>query len=273
MTTAPELPTASVAPAVPGDAPAAPAPVRGRVVLLRVVGLVGTLVLVAFGATSLVVGFFEVRREDTRVLDGAVRLLDVSTDVGDVSVRAGAPGSPVSVTTVRRWSVDEPTVTAALEDGTARLESRCPGDLLSAMGRCDVAFTVTVPPGTTVRVSSSTGDVAVRGATGDVTARTSSGDVRLTDLTADDTDVSTAAGDIRLGFATAPRSVRARTAAGDVQVRLPDDGTAYRVVTDVAVGEATVTVPQDPRAPRLVDVRTAAGDIDVAPGALADTGS
>lgn len=272
MTTAPELPPPSAPVPAPGGPPARPA-TRGGVVLLRVVGLVGTLALVGFGALSLVIGFFEVRQEDSRVLDGTVRALDVSTDVGDVAVRAGAAGTPVTVNTVRRWSVGEPTVTARVDGGTAELRGRCAPGFLSSVGRCDVAFTVTVPPGTTVRISTSTGDVTVRGGVGTVAARTSSGDVRLADLAGVSSEVSTAAGDVAIGYVTPPQSVRARTAAGDVEVRLPDDGTAYRVTTDVAVGDPTVSVPQDPRATRVVDVQTAAGDILVAPGALADTGS
>lgn len=238
--------------------------VPGRVVLLRVVGLVGVLGLVGLGAASLVAGFFEVRSERTTAATGPVGAVDVDTATGDVEVRAGAPGTPVTVTTTRRWSFAEPTATVRETGGTLLLRGRCGDAPLQLLDRCDVTFTVTVPPGTRAVVRTATGDVRLAGRLGDVTVRTASGDVRFGGAGAGRAEVTTAAGDVDLEFAAPPAAVVARTAAGDVTVLVPPDGTAYRVTTQVAAGRATVQVPQDPAAARLLEVSASAGDVVVA---------
>ncbi len=260
----------------PGPPPAAGPPgVRTApspgVLVLRVLGLAGLLLLVGLGAASLVVGFLENRREDTRTLEGPVRVLDVDTATGDVVVRTGPAGSASTVTTRRHWSLTEPTATTSVEAGTARLRGACPTGW-SLLSRCAVDFDVTVPAGTAVRVTTATGDTRIVGATGDVRVQTSTGDVRLTDARASTVQAQTATGDVRLEFTAAPDDVRARAATGDVLVRVPDDATVYQVTTSVGVGDRTVEVPRSDTSSHRVDVSTSVGDVTVTTSGPASIG-
>ncbi|WP_432509811.1 DUF4097 family beta strand repeat-containing protein [Kineococcus sp. SYSU DK001] len=91
---------------------------------------------------------------------------------------------------------------------------------------CHGEWTVTVPAGTRVEVRSEAGDLTFEGR-----------------------------------FA----AVTASTTAGDVAVRVPDDGTAYRVTGRSLLGDRDVDVPvaDGDAAPRL-DLTTTGGDVTVA---------
>lgn len=241
------------------------------VLALRVVGLVGLLALVVGGAGSLVLGFFEQRRTQASVVDGTVTALDVRGGSGDVTVEVGPPGAPTTVRTVRTWSFEEPTPTRTLDAGTLRLTSSC-GVGASFTRRCSVDWTVTVPADASVTVSTSTGNIRVEDVTGRVALRTGVGDVRLAAVRSKEVRVDTGAGDARLGFAAAPDSVVTSTGAGDVDVRLPDDGTSYRVVGSSGAGQRTVSVSEDPASRHLLDLSSGAGDVVVASGAAQAAG-
>jgi hypothetical protein len=235
------------------------------VVALRVVGLVGLLALVAGGAGSLVAGFFEQRSTQTSVVDGVVTALDVRAGSGDVTVEVGPAGGPTTVTAARSWAFDPPVETRTFDAGTLRLSAACgPGAVFAQ--RCSVDWTVSVPSDAAVTVSTSSGDIRVEDVAGRVALRTGAGDVRLSAVRSKDVRVETGAGDARLVFASAPDSVVTTTGAGDVTVRLPADGTTYRVVGSSGVGDRTVSVPEDAASRHLLDLTSGVGDVVVASG-------
>lgn len=201
------------------------------------------------------------RRTDTATVQGTVTAIAVTTGSGDVTVATGVAGSPVTVTTRRSWSFTEATGERTLVDGTLRLAARCPGgDLLS---RCRVGWTLTVPAGIAVTVTTSVGDVRVSGVGGPVAVRTGAGDVRLDRLRSDRVRVRTGTGDVTAGFVAAPGSVSVHADAGDVAVRLPAGGTGYRVTGTTGAGDRAVEVPLDSRSSHVVEVRTGTGDVVV----------
>ena len=67
---------------------------------------------------------------------------------------------------------------------------------------------------------------------------------------------------MRLAFADPPRSVRATSRDGSVQLTLPDDRTAYHVTVSTKDGSSDVTVPTDSTAPRRITASTSDGDVD-----------
>jgi hypothetical protein len=233
------------------------------VVLLRVLGLAGVLALVGAGALSLVVGFFETGREQVASFTAPVDAVDVESDTGRVAVRVGAPGEATTVTTRERWSLRRPRVTSTVADGTVTLRGRC-DDGWFLLGRCSVSYDLVVPPGTVLRLTAATGSVVVVGGDGDITARTSTGSIEMSALRSEQVMAEAATGSVVLRFAQPPTDVRARVATGSVEVRVPDDGTKYRLSVSSALGGRQVLVPQDANSSRVIDASTAVGSVVVA---------
>ncbi len=73
----------------------------------------------------------------------------------------------------------------------------------------------------------------------------------------------TSTGDVRLAFATLPGTVHARTSTGDIQVQVPDDGTAYQVDTSTSVGSTHVAVATTPTSSHRLELVASVGDITV----------
>ena len=66
-----------------------------------------------------------------------------------------------------------------------------------------------------------------------------------------------------LSFTRAPAHLQVTCSSGDVTVHLPDDGTAYHVITKDAHGSVTVGVPQDAASPDVISVTNGTGDISI----------
>ena len=170
-----------------------------------------------------------------------VRELVVEVDAGPITL-VGTPGATVDIrTTLHGSATGTPRADHQLVDGVLTVRGSCAGLPLS----CHVDEELTVPPGVPVRVN------------------TSAGTVDASRLDVPRLDVVTSAGSVTAGFAAAPQDVRIRTAAGDVDLRLPDVG--YRIDADTAVGERRIDVRRDPASPRWVRAETAAGAVTVLP--------
>lgn len=228
---------------------------------LRAAGLAGLLALVGAGAAGLVAGFLERSASSTAVVEQAVTALDVETGTGDVTVEVAPAGSPLRYTALRHWSFTEPGTSGTVEAGTLRLRSTCGGG--GVFGRCSVDWTVSVPAATTVTLSTGTGDVRVTGTSGGVAVSTGTGDVDLRALGARTVTVGTGTGQVRLRAATVPDRVEVSTGTGDVDVRVPG-GVAYRVTGDSGPGERTTRVQESDTSPHVVQVDTGVGDVLVA---------
>lgn len=150
-------------------------------------------------------------------------------------------------------------------------------------GDCSADYTIRLPAGTPVDVSTGGGDISTRGLTADQRLSTSGGTVRVagsggtldiddqggnvtgTRLAATDTVVSTNGGDIDLDYLTVPSTLDATSDGGDVDVAVPRAGVggdAYRVDTggdDLRPGGVTVDVAQDPAGRHVLFVRANGG--------------
>ena len=240
-------------------------------------GLAGSLV--AFTAFLALGQMTSTTRASTREFPGPVTGVVADTGTGDVVVRVVPGSTGARVTTRLSGRGGQPQATAALSGGTLRLTGDCSGG--AWFQPCSVRLAVEVPPGVSVRVQGSTGDVLLDGALSAVRAEVGTGDVswvnaeggRL-DATALTGDVSvqgavgtlaleTRTGDIGAVLTAAPESVTAQALTGDVTVSVPDDGTQY--ATDIATGTGDVTgaVPADTVDGRPMTVRTSTGDVSV----------
>jgi hypothetical protein len=262
-----------------------------------VAGVVVALVLVAFGALSLV-GLAIQRTERSTRSWAEVGAIDVDAGSGDVEVVA-ASRDDVQVEQFVRRTWRAPRTEAGVSDGVLRLRARCP--IVFGFGNCSVDYRIQAPAGTSVRVRDSSGDLTVAGihdavdvrtgsgnvhvreVVGRVSAQTSSGDVTLTrtegdvfartssgNVTGDQlasrhVEARTSSGEVRVQVVgTAPDTLTATSSSGDVRVVVPDE--VYQVDAHTSSGNVDLSLRQDPASPRRIEARTSSGDVVVRRG-------
>jgi len=184
-----------------------------------------------------------------------VTTLVVNDPVGSVTV-TGADTNKVSVTAVIRYGATAPSVTRNLSTaGSLALG-------YSACNDCGVAFRVTVPSGTDIRVTEGTGNVTLAGVHGSVDVQAHTGNVTATALTGPSGQFRVTVGQIDAGFAAPPTQVDAATGTGSVTIRLPSSAT-YQVAASSGVGPASVAVPQAAHAGHVVTATAGVGAVTV----------
>jgi hypothetical protein len=243
----------------PATAPAPAAPQPPWLWALRIVGLAIAGVTLAFGALSVVSTFMHREHTTTREFTQPITRLVADTDNGDVRIRAGAEGVPVQVTARVGESFDNARSSETLTNGVLRLVGRCRFIVLP--DNCGVSYTVTVPAGTVVQVSTGTGDAVVHGTSATITISTGTGDVNVRDVSAARVHAQTGTGTVRLEFAAAPTDVVAQSGTGDVDITVPDDGNGYRVVTDSGIGDVTDNLRHNDTSTRSIHAETGTGDV------------
>lgn len=253
----PEPPAPGATRPTPSPAPAADARILG----LRVVGSLVALLVVALGTVEVVSRFFHQERVETAVYGQPLTGVSIATTTGDIRVAVGAPGSQVVVRRVLGWSFGSAGSAETVTGGRLDIAARCSGGFV--LDDCSVDYDVTIPPDLALTLSSHTGDIDVVGPTADLRVDDHTGDVTLRGITAATADVSTSTGNIDLGFADAPRSVRVSASTGDVVVQVPPGSTAYDVRVETSTGDQAVSVPVATTSDRHIDVRTSTGNVDV----------
>jgi Putative adhesin len=213
---------------------------RARVAWLATGALVTVVTILAGAAT---VGLWLARQTETRHLTYELDATQVGLDLPgiDVAVVAGEPGL---LTVERRlvWATTKPVTRERWDGQTLAVDADCPS--LPIGPRCDVVYTLWVPP------------------RGDLAIRTGSGDLRATGLGAAAVTVHTGSGDVELHFVEAPRRLDIETGSGDVEVAVPPS-TQYRVDSDA--DQPSVAVPQDSGATHVITVHTGSGSLRVRP--------
>jgi DUF4097 and DUF4098 domain-containing protein YvlB len=265
----------------PAQTPPAPPPHRGRTTIRIIALVLGVVALVS--GTSSVIGVFFTRQSTTNTLITApVQRLSVTTSTGSVVIRAAAAGEPTRVISKSRSAFHKAGHSVTVKDGELTVSGACLGRFFLA-DSCSMSFEIVVPAGSIVEANSSTGSVTVSGRMASTLASTDTGNVRVvggggplrlqtdtghvtgSQLTSGTVSAQTSTGWVSLGFATAPNRVTARVDTGDVRIRVPDDGTAYRVQADTDTGQQSVLVPVASNSPRVITANTDTGDVQVEP--------
>src|SRR5439155_14587151 len=112
--------------------------------------------------------------------------------------------------------------------------------LNSCDGHCSVDYEVTVPRGTTVVGTATSGNIKLTN-TGAVDVRTTSGNV--------DVDLSN------------PADVHAKATSGNIEVTVPNKG--YRIQGGTSGGDRKIDISDDPAATHVLDLTTTGGDVEV----------
>ena len=255
-------------------------PALDRIFAVRAVtAALGGVVLLA--GTASVIGFFMVRTDvDTSVFRQPVTKVKVTSDTGDVHIEAGTAGPGATVVSHGVSAFRTAEHHERVRDGVLEVKAVCRGGLMVVADSCSIDFDITVPPGTAVNVTSTTGDVGVFGTEGPVNVRSGTGDVRVHgtdgtvllavntgDIRADgvkggQVTTRTHTGDTRLGFSVSPDAVTATSDTGDLRLQVPRDGTLYRVLTDSSVNEAHIDLPVSTASNHRIALSTNTGRIE-----------
>ncbi|GAA5192891.1 hypothetical protein GCM10023322_53470 [Rugosimonospora acidiphila] len=195
-----------------------------------------------------------------------VRSYEVTGDIGSLSVRDPAGkvevtvgAGPVVVTETARYSNHAPRTSHRTDSATLRLvDDGCPG----VSGHCEVDYQVRVPAATSVNINASAGRVALTGLAGDLNITSSAGEIEGTRLTSASTTVHGEVGRVRLRYSAPPTSVTVTADAGEIDIRVPGDG-SYSVDARADAGKTTVSVPRDPASTRRISAHSAAGKITI----------
>ncbi len=253
---------------------------------LAVVAAVAGLVVTA--TVIVVVAMRNSRRssDDVVQLPGPVTALSIRVAAGNVVITGGGRDDAVIRRSVRHgWRA--PSIVERVDDGRLVIEARPPTGFLA--GWWWIEYEVEVPAHTVVDARTAAGRVGVSNVDGDIVVRTEAGKVHVQGtrgtvhvraaagsvegdaLQSPSADVRTQAGHVRLTFDSAPDAVRAVTAAGAVEIRLP--GGPYQVDVSSAAGSTRVEVPVDRDAVRTVEGHSAAGTVRVLPRARSGAGA
>jgi hypothetical protein len=262
--------------------PAAPRAHRG-LWPIRITAAVLALVVLLAGSASVISFFFVRKSTETTPISAPVRQVLVSTDTGDVVIRAAAAGEETTVISKDRSAFRKAQHSIGVKDGVLAVSGACRGRFIIA-DSCSASFEIVVPPGSAVQVNSDTGDLRISGTSSSILAATKTGDVRVVgvsgsirlrtntgdvsgdQLKSDSMSAQTNTGDITLDFSTDPLQLSAAADTGDVQIRVPDDGTLYRVQSSTHTGDRSVDVPTATDSDRVIDANTSTGDIHIRSG-------
>jgi hypothetical protein len=193
---------------------------------------------------------FTVRGRVTAVvIDGGSGSIDVT----------GSGRSSVSVSQQASYSGTPPAATHVVRGTTLTLNYTCPAELV-----CGVAYTVVVPYGVAVTVSTGAGAVTLISLAGTVSARADAGLITAVDLRSPVASFKSDAGGVIATFSVAPRSLTATTNVGPITLTVP--GTvAYRVSTHTFVGTSTITVRRSSTSAHSISARSDLGSISINP--------
>jgi DUF4097 and DUF4098 domain-containing protein YvlB len=262
---------------------------------VRVVVIVLSLLLVAWGALSLVSVLARESLHRSATYAG-VRTVELDLGFESVTVTGDDSASRVSMERTAHWSMSKPDLSSRVEGNHLLMRSSCHWSV--GLG-CSGDVRLVVPSGTVVRVDGSDGHVSVhdltsrvevatsdggidvsgitggvvlhtgdgrieaRDVTGPVELQTSDGSIEATSLRSPTVDARTSDGSVRLDFATVPRRVSARTGDGSVEVAVPRDGAPWQVDATTGDGSRVIDVATDPAADRAITVHTGDGSVRV----------
>jgi hypothetical protein len=187
-----------------------------------------------------------------------VTTLVIKSGSGSIDVTGSNRGT-ISVSEQASYGKTAPTATHAVSGSTLTLGYTCPSEFV-----CSVSYTVQVPAGVAVQVSSASGAITLMSLAGPVSAQTSAGLITATGLTSPTASMKSDAGGIEATFSAAPASVHATTNVGPISISVPGSA-SYAINTHTYVGSSTITVPKSTASPHAISASSDLGSITIEP--------
>ena len=187
--------------------------------------------------------------------------LALDADNGNVTVRRSSQTSAVSVSYTEHFGVKRPVVEGRTVATGVQLSSKCPAGLFS--GDCTVNYTILVPAGAKLNLTTHDGALRLDGIDGAVTVKAGDGRVQASDLRSSAIDVSGGDGSVSLSWASAPEAVRVSMGDGSIDLSVPANSGPYAVTKQMGDGHSDITVAQDPKATRSIAVEMGDGSLSI----------
>jgi hypothetical protein len=255
------------------------------------------LILTALAGVSLAGNTIgAVTRDEHHVVPQAVSEVTVDGVNAEVTL-VPASGRQVVVDTHAKGSLRVPKLKTEIDGGHLTLRGSC-HDLV--FGHCESKFTVRVPAGLPVSVTTQSGDVrasdlsgpvSIHAGSGDVELsglsggteakvssgdidasrlggrlrlQTSSGDVDAAELTGSTIEVRAHSGDVFLDVATVPKRVNVAASSGDVTISVPRNGDeGYAAQTATSSGDSRLLVHINDGSDHSLSAVTSSGDATI----------
>jgi hypothetical protein len=184
------------------------------------------------------------RDDTTSFTAGGARELVVTVHAGRIEL-VPSPDGRIYVTTTRRWSLWAPAARHSEAGGVLILTGDCPPTGSLGITRCAVDQRVSVPAGTSIRVTANTGDLTA------------------TDLAVVSFEAQASRGSLSASFVRPPDRTLVRLDAGGVRLLMPATTYAVDATVPAHAGHLTVEIPTDPAAPRQILAHISRGDLQI----------
>ncbi|MFC5720648.1 hypothetical protein ACFP1Z_10785 [Streptomyces gamaensis] len=230
----------------------------------------------ALGACSAVTGGGEITHEK-RDFSYTGRKLSIRAANSEVKLETGDSGKVHVERKMEGKAGDGGNSEWGLDGSTLTLTTDCKGISIS----CSGSYSVTVPKGVAVELTSTAGAVTAQGFTqplsldvknASVTARDVSGKLGMTvrggnavaeGVRSEEVSASSSNGRVKVAFTAVPKKVVVSAGNGNANVTLPQGDEEYRVVTKAVNGQAKSTVPDTRGSSRSVEVTSQNGSVRV----------
>lgn len=228
---------------------------------LRALLIVAGIVLSVFVVGAILVAVLSREGTRTQRVDGQITRVEVLSERGALTVRAGAPGG-ADLVSRERWILIGPDVVATVRDGTLRVDVTCPRMSLVS---CSADLDLRVPPGVVLELKTIRGNMVVDGLGGEaMKVLSEDGDVtvRGAPVTLDSRSVT---GRVTAELSSRPDKVILRSETENVRLVVPAGD--YAIEADSTVGTERVEGLRNvPGAPRSIVASSGAGDVTVLAG-------
>lgn len=224
---------------------------------LRALLIVGGIVVTVFVVGAILVAVLGREATRTQRLDGEITRVEVLSERGALTVRAGAAGG-ADLVSRERWILTGPDVVATVRDGTLRVDVTCPR--LSLVS-CSADLDLRVPAGALLEVKTIRGNLAVDGLDGAMTVLSEDGDVTVRGAPPT-LDARSVTGRVTAELSARPDRVILRSETQDVRLVIPAGD--YAIQADSTVGTERVEgVRAVSGSPRSIIASSGAGDVTV----------
>jgi hypothetical protein len=220
--------------------------------------LAGALALAGCGALAKIGTASHYPAATAFTVSGRVTSVVIDGGAGSIDVTGGSR-STVLVSEQFSYSKTPPQAKHALSGTTLTLSYGCPSQVI-----CGVSYTVQVPRGVALRVSTGAGSITLTSLSGSVTAKADAGLITAVDLRSATANLKSNAGGIVAAFDVAPGSLRASTDLGPIALTVPGTA-AYKISTHTLVGSATITVRKNAASAHAITASSDVGSISVSP--------
>jgi hypothetical protein len=187
--------------------------------------------------------------------------LKLDNDNGNVTVQRSSSTQALTVSYTEHFGLKKPTVSGQLTPAGLQLKAKCPSGIFD--NYCSVNYTVLVPAGVPLQLTTGDGAVSFDGVDAAITVHSGDGKIHGTNLRAAEVNARSGDGSVSLQWATAPEHVKVSAGDGSVNLSVPSGSGPYAITKHLGDGHSDITVAEDPKASRTMVLDMGDGSLGV----------